>query len=324
MRNSFVLQCMAGAVLGCLALGAIAQPQYPSRPVRMLIPFPPGGGADISGRIIGRVLTERLGVQFVIDNRPGASTIIATDIAAKAPRDGYTLLMSTGTHTINPSIFIKRPFDEIRDFTPIVLVSNAPNMIAININAPAKNLTDFVAYAKANPGKINWGTGGHGTHQHMAVELFNVMAGIRLTHVPYKGGVPAINDAISGQIMMASVSLPALSPFVKAGRLRGIAVTSAKRSSYMPDLPTIAEQGYPGFDVNYWLGLMGPAGLPPAVVARINREVNTAMQAADVREQFIAQGAEPAGGTQQQFADLIQREIKEWADVVRKVGIKPQ
>jgi tripartite-type tricarboxylate transporter receptor subunit TctC len=243
---------------------------------------------------------------------------------AKAPRDGYTLLMSTGTHTINPSIFIKRPFDEIKDFTPIVIVSNSPNMLAVFNGAPIKNLTDFVAYAKANPGKLTYGTGGHGTHQHMALELFNVIANIKITHVPYKGGVPAINEAIGGQIMMASTSVPALAPFVKAGKLRGIAVTSGKRSSYVPDIPTIAEQGYPGFDVNYWLGLMGPAALPPAVVTKVNQEVNAALKSTEVREQFLQQGAEPAGGSAQQFVELVKREIGEWAEVVKKTGMKPQ
>ena len=323
MRSTMFSRTLIGAALAIASVHSVAQP-YPSRPVRMLIPFTPGGGADISGRLIGRALTERLGVQFVIDNRPGASTMIATDITAKAPRDGYTLLMSTGTHTINPSIFIKRPFDEIKDFTPIVLVSNSPNMLAVFNGAPMKNLTDFVAYAKANPGKLTYGTGGHGTHQHMALELFNVIANIKITHVPYKGGVPAINEAIGGQITMASTSVPALAPFVKAGKLRGIAVTSAKRSSYVPDSPTIAEQGYPGFDVNYWLGLMGPAALPPAVVTKINQEVNAALKSPEVREQFLQQGAEPAGGSAQQFVDLVKREIGEWADVVKKTGIKPQ
>jgi tripartite-type tricarboxylate transporter receptor subunit TctC len=323
MRGKMFSRTLIGAALAVASLHSVAQP-YPSRPVRMLIPFTPGGGADISGRLIGRALTDRLGVQFVIDNRPGASTMIATDIVAKAPRDGYTLLMSTGTHTINPSIFIKRPFDEIKDFTPIVIVSNSPNMLAVFNGAPIKNLTDFVAYAKANPGKLTYGTGGHGTHQHMALELFNVIANIKITHVPYKGGVPAINEAIGGQIMMASTSVPALAPFVKAGKLRGIAVTSGKRSSYVPDIPTIAEQGYPGFDVNYWLGLMGPAALPPAVVTKVNQEVNAALKSPEVREQFLQQGAEPAGGSAQQFVELVKREIGEWAEVVKKTGMKPQ
>ncbi|HZN27458.1 MAG TPA: tripartite tricarboxylate transporter substrate binding protein [Burkholderiales bacterium] len=297
---------------------------YPTRPIRLLIPFPPGGGADISGRIIGKALGERLGVQFVADNRPGASTMIATDIVAKATPDGYTLLMATGTHTINPSIFVKRPFDEVADFTPIVVVSNSPNMVAINPKLPIKTIPDLVAHAKANPGKVDYGTGGHGTHQHMAFEFFRAVAGIQLTHVPYKGGVPAINDAMGGSIAMAVVSVPGLAPYVKAGRLRALAVTSAKRSSTMPEIPTIAEQGYPGFDVNYWLGLMGPAKLPPAIIRRINEETNAAIKVTEVRETFIFNGAEPAGGTPEHFAALVKREIKEWAEVVKKTGITPQ
>jgi tripartite-type tricarboxylate transporter receptor subunit TctC len=323
MSVAIVSRIIACAALAAAATICVAQ-TYPSRPIRMLIPFTPGGGADISGRIIGKPLGERMSVQFVIDNRPGASTMIATDIVAKATPDGYTLLMSTGTHTINPSIFIKRPFDEVRDFTPIVIVSNSPNMIAVSLKAPVKSIPDFVAHAKANPGKINYGTGGHGTHQHMALELFRVLAGIELVHVPYKGGVPAITDTIGGQIVMVSTSVPALQPYVKAGRVRAIAVTSAKRSSSMPEVPTIAEQGYPGFDVNYWLGLMGPAKLPPAVVQRINQEVNAAIKLPEVREQFIFNGAEPAGGTPGEFLALVKREIKEWAEVVKKTGITPQ
>jgi tripartite-type tricarboxylate transporter receptor subunit TctC len=323
MNASALSRALVAAALAATTFVCAAQ-EYPSRPIRMLIPFTPGGGADISGRLIAKALTERWGVQFVVDNRPGASTMIATEIVAKATPNGYTLLMSTATHSINPSIFLKRPFDEIRDFTPIVLVSKAPNLIAVNPAAPVKSLRDFVAYAKANPGKINWGTGGHGTHQHMAVEMFRALAGIELTHVPYKGGVPAINDAISGQLMMASVSVPGLAPFVKAGRLRAIAVTSAKRSSLLPDVPTIAEQGYPGFDVNYWLGLMGPANMPPAIVRKINADTNAALQRPEVREQFLLQGAEPAGGTAEEFLALVKREIREWADVVKKVGIQPQ
>ncbi len=323
MRASIVSRIIACAALAAATTISMAQ-TYPARPIRMLIPFTPGGGADISGRLIGRALGERMGVQFVIDNRPGASTMIATDIVAKATPDGYTLLMSTGTHTINPSIFVKRPFDEVRDFTPIVIVSNSPNMIAVSLKTPVKSIPDLVAHARANPGKIHYGTGGHGTHQHMALELFRVLAGIDVVHVPYKGGVPAINDAMGGSIAMVVVSVPALAPFVKSGRLRGIAVTSAKRSSTMPDIPTVAEQGYPGFDVNYWLGLMGPAKLPAAIVRRISEETNAALRVPEVREQFIFNGAEPGGGTPDEFMALVKREIKEWAEVVKKTGIKPE
>src|SRR5687768_15128971 len=329
MIVSRIIVCavLAGAASLCAAAqGGSKGPggEYPSRPIRMLIPFTPGGGADISGRIIGKALGERMNVQFVIDNRPGASTMIATDIVAKANPDGYTLLMSTGTHTINPSIFVKRPFDEVADFTPIVLVSNSPNMIAISPKHPVKWIQDLVSYARANPGKVDYGTGGHGTHQHMAMEYFRAIAGIQLTHVPYKGGVPAINDAMGGAIAMAVASVPGLAPFVKAGRLRGLAVTSANRSPLMPDVPTVAEQGYPGFDVNYWLGLMGPAKLSPAVVKRINEETNVAIKVPEVREQFSFNGFEPTGGTPEEFAALVKREIGEWAGVVKKTGITPQ
>lgn len=323
MRATVYSRTIIAAMLAAAAFCCSAQ-NYPSRPVRMLIPFPPGGGADISGRLIGKALTDRWNVQIVIDNRPGGSNIIATEIVARSNPDGYTLLMGTATHAINPSMFLKRPYDEYKDFVPIVHVSNSPNMIAVNPNAPMKNLKEFVAYAKANPGKMNYGTGGHATHQHMAVEMFRALAGIEITHVPYKGGVPAINDAIGGQVMTVSVSVPGLVPYVKSGRLRGIAVTSAKRSTLVPDIPTIAEQGFPGFDVNYWLGLIGPAKLPPTVVAKINQDANAALKATEVREQFLAQGAEPAGGTPQEFDALIKREIKEWIDIVKKVGIKPQ
>jgi tripartite-type tricarboxylate transporter receptor subunit TctC len=329
MRHAVIGGCILCAALAPSSIHAAQAPAkgadaYPTRPIRLLIPFPPGGGADISGRIIGRALGERMGVQFVADNRPGASTMIATDIVAKTTPDGYTLLMATATHSINPSMFTKRPFDEVRDFTPIVIVSNAPNMLAVNPKVPIKTIPDLISYAKANPGKLHYGTGGHATHQHMAVEYFRSIAGIDIAHVSYKGGVPAINDTIGGQIQMASVSLPGLAPFVKAGRLRAIAITGAKRSTTMPDIPTVAEQGFPGFEVNYWLGLMGPAGLPAHIVHRINNEANAALQQPEVREQFLNQGAEAAGGRPEEFLALVKREIKVWGDVVKKTGMQPQ
>jgi len=323
MGAPFIAKTIACAVLAAAATGAWAQ-TYPSRPIRLVIPFPPGGGADISSRIIGKALTDRLGVQFVYDNRPGASTIIATEIAARSNPDGYTILMSTATHSINPNVFAKRPFDEIADFTPIVLVSDSPNMLAVNTQLPIKTMKDVVAYAKSNPGKFTYGTGGHGTHQHMAMELFRVRAGIDVLHVPYKGGVPAVTDAIGGQIMATMISQAALAPYVKQGRLRALGVTGAKRSLSFPDVPTVAEQGFPGYVSSYWLGFMGPAKLPPAIVTLLNKEVNAALGVADVRDQFVVQGADPAGGTQAEFAERVKREIGEWADVVKAIGMKPQ
>lgn len=323
MDANVVSRIIAGAALAAVALGGAAQ-DYPSRPVRMLIPFPPGGGADIAGRIVGQKLTERLGAQVVVDNRPGASTLIATEIASKASPDGYTLMMATSNHAINPSIFAKRTFDEIRDFTPIVLVNTSANLLAVGQQQPINSLADLVAQAKARPGRINYGTGGHGTLSHLAIEMFRVRAGIDLAHVPYKGGVPAMLDTISGQIVMAVSSVPSMMPYTKAGRLRGVAVTSARRSPSMPDVPTIAEQGYPGYQVDYWLGLIGPARMPPAIVSRINRETNAILKQSDVNEQFQILGAEPGGGTPAEFLALIQREVRAWAEVVKAVGFKPQ
>lgn len=320
MLRKLVIAAIAAAV----CLGVARAQDYPSRPIRLIVPFAAGGGTDTLSRIFGQVLSEQMKGTVLVENVGGAGGSIGTAQGAKAAPDGYTLLMSTGTHTINPSIFVKRPFDEVRDFTPIVIVSNSPNMIAVSVKLPVKSVSEFITYAKANPGKIQYGTGGHGTHQHMAVELFRVLAGINIAHVPYKGGVPAITDTMSGQIAMVSTSVPALQPYVKAGRVRAIAVTSAKRSSAMPDVPTIAEQGFPGFDVNYWLGLMGPAKLPPPVVRRINQETNAAVKLPEVREQFIFNGAEPGGGTPEEFLALVKREIKEWAEVVKKTGITPQ
>jgi tripartite-type tricarboxylate transporter receptor subunit TctC len=323
MEAKMLFQIIAGVVLAAAAVGAAAQ-DYPTRPIRMVIPFPPGGGADIAGRIVGQKLTERLGVQVVIDNRPGASTLIATEITAKAPGDGYTLLMATSNHAINPSIFAQRTFDEIRDFTPIVLVNTSANLLAVGSQQPIKSLGDLVAQAKSRPGVVNYGTGGHGTLSHLAIEMFRVRAGIDITHVPYKGGVPAMLDAISGQIVMAVSSVPSMVPYTKAGRLRGIAVTSARRASSMPEVPTIAEQGFPKYEVDYWLGIIGPARIPPAIVNRINRETNAILKQSDVKEQFQVQGAEPGGGTPAEFLALIQREVKAWAEVVKVVGYKPQ
>jgi tripartite-type tricarboxylate transporter receptor subunit TctC len=320
---TYAIAAAVAAVFAAASSSSVAQ-TYPARPVRLLIPFPPGGGADISGRLIAKALTDRWNTSVVVDNRPGGSNIIATEIVARSNPDGYTLLMATATHAINPSMFLKRPYDEYKDFVPIVIVSNSPNLIAVNLYAPIKNLGDFVAFAKSNPGKMNYGTGGHATHQHMAVEMFRAVTGIDITQVPYKGGVPAINDTIGGQLMMTSTSVPALAPYVKSGRLRSIAVTSLKRSSLMPEVPTIAEQGYPGFNINYWLGLIGPANLPPAVVAKINQDVNAALKSPEVRDQFLAQGAEPAGGTPQEFDALIKREITEWIAMVKKANLKPQ
>ena len=323
MRSSIVCRIIAG--VACMAAGLCsAAESYPSRPIRLVIPFPPGGGADIAGRVIGQKLSERLGVQVVIDNRPGASTLIGTELVSKATPDGYTLLMATSNHSINPSIFAKHSFDAIKDFTPIVLVNTSPLAWGVAPQSPIKGLADLVAQAKSNPGSVKYGTGGNGTQTHLVVEMFRLRAGVDLLQVPYKSvQTTGVVDVVSGQITMISVSVPALLPFVKAGRLRAIASTGAQRSTALPDVPTVAEQGYPGYAVDYWLGLVGPAGMPASIVNRINQETNAALKQADVREGFQFQGADAAGGTPAQLRTLIEREVKLWADVVKAVGFQP-
>ena len=324
MWFSIVLRWVSGAALASATCMAAAQ-AYPSRPVRLVIPFPPGGGADIAGRIIGQKLTDRLGVQVVIDNRPGASTLIGTEIVSKASPDGHTLLMATSNHSINPSIFAKHPFDAIKDFTPIVLVNTSPLLWAVGVQQPIKGLADLIAQAKANPNSIKYGTGGHGTQTHLVVEMLRIRANVELLPVPYKSvQTTGVAETVAGQITMVSASVPALLPFVKSGRLRGIAVTSSKRSNALPDVATVAEQGYPGYAVEYWLGLMGPAQVSAAVVNRINQESNAALKQGDVGDQFHLQGAESAGGSAAEFRELVVREVKIWADVVKAVGLKPQ
>lgn len=337
MNSALVFRTIVGAALALAALYCGAQTAskqaaspgsaqaYPSRPIRLIIPFPPGGGADIAGRIVGQKLTERLGQQVVVDNRPGASTLIGTEITARATPDGYTLLMATSVHAINPSVYAKKTFDEIADFTPIVLVNTSPNVFAVGQQQPIRNLADLIAQAKAKPGAVKFGSGGYATLTHLVVEMLGVRAGVNLLHVPYKSvQTTGVIDAIGGEVAMVVASVPAFLPWIKNGRLRGIAVTSARRSPALPDVPTVAEQGFPGYAVDYWLGLVGPAGIPPPIVKRINEETNALLKQADVRESFSVQGAEAAGGTPEQFRSLMVREVKAWADVVKTVGIQPQ
>ena len=332
MRSSVVSPAIAGAAAALFVFSAAAvaaatasESTYPARPIRLIVPFPPGGGADIAGRVVGQKLTERLGVQVVVDNRPGASSLIGTELASKAPPDGHTILMATSNHSINPSVFSRRAFDPIKDFAPIVLVNTQPLLWAVRPQNPIKSLPDLVTQAKASPGSIKYGTGGNGTQTHLVVEMFRVRAGVDLLQVPYKSvQTDGVIDTIGGSITFVSASLPAFLPYVKTGRLRGIAVTGAKRSTALPDVPTVAEQGYPGYAVEFWLGLMGPAGVPPAVVARLNRETNAALKDPAVIAQFSVQGSDPAGGTPADLGKLVAVEVKAWAEVVKAIGFQPQ
>jgi len=310
--------------MGTGAPNALAQPatQFPTKPLRLVIPFPPGGGSDIVGRIIGQRMGDSLGQLVVADNRAGAASIIGTDIVAKAQPDGYTLLLASGSHSINASGSRKLPFDALRDFVSVGMIALIPNMLVTHPSLPANTVSEFIAIAKAKGGQLNYGSAGNGSTQHLAMELFKSMAGIDLVHVPYKGISPALADALAGRVQVMFAVVPAALPHTSAGKLRALAISTASRSPLVPNLPTIAESGVPRYDVASWYGVLAPAGTPPPVIKRLNAEVNAAAQGADVKDRFTAMGAQTATGTPEQFTAFVKAEINKWASVVKKAGIE--
>ena len=309
-----------GCCLLVIGAGAIAQ-TYPTRPVRLIVGFPPGGAADILGRIAAQQLTERLGQQFVVDNRGGAGGLVATEISAKAAPDGYTLLFTSIPHVINPHLYNKEQYDAVKDFAPVVQFVTVPLMMAANPSLPAKTVKDLIAYAKSQPGKINYASGGSGASSHLAMELFKSMAGIDINHIPYKGTGPLITDLIGGQVGLTIASAVPLSPQVRAGKLRGMAVTGPKRSPSFPDLPAIAET-VPGYEVVNWFGVLAPAGTSAAIVTRVNAELNAALGVSSIKKILRAQGADAVGGSADQFARIIRADFPKWARVVRESGAR--
>jgi tripartite-type tricarboxylate transporter receptor subunit TctC len=305
-----------------IATAASAQ-SYPDKSVRMVVPFAAGAGSnDIMARLVAQKLSDALGQQFVVDNRPGASGIIGTDIVAKAPPDGYTVLMMSLTFTVNPSLFSKLPYDTVRDLIPVTMVASAPLMLVVHPSVPAKSVTEFIAYAKANPGKLNFGSGGPGTTPHLAGEMIKTVAGIQVTHIPYKGGAPALTDLVAGQIQFMCENIPGTLPFAKAGKLRALAVTDLKRSPLLPELQTLDEAGLKGYQIVGWNGLFVPAGTPQPIVNRLNAEVVKALALPDVKDRLATLGADAVGDTPQHFAVFIKAEIPKWAKVVKDAGLK--
>lgn len=299
---------------------AAAAGAYPDRPVRLVVGFPPGGAADILGRVAAQQLSDRLGQQVVVDNRGGAGGLIATEIAARANADGYTLLFSSIPHVINPHLYKKVSYDAIRDFTPVVQFVAVPLMMAAGPSLPAKTVKDLITYAKANPGKINYGSAGSGSSSHLAVELFKSMAGVRMEHIPYKGTGPLITDLLAGQIGVTIASAVPLAPQVRSGgKLRGLAVTGPKRSAAFPELPAIAET-VPGYEVVNWFGIFAPAGTPAAIVKRVNAELNAALASPELVKRLNAQGADAVGGSAEAFARVVKADYAKWAKVVKESG----
>jgi len=317
-----MLRWALGALFACIATFASAQ-SYPNRTIRLVVPFPAAGTTDILARAAAQKLTEAFGQSVVVDNRPGAAGNIGSDLVAKSAPDGYTLLMGTvGTHAINPSLYSKMPYDHVKDFAPVVLVAGVPNVLVVNPALPVNSVSDLIKLAKDKPGQINFASSGSGTSIHLSGELFKTMAGVDMTHVPYKGSSPALTDLIGGQVQIMFDNLPSALPQIKGGRLRAIAVTSLKRAPVLPDIPTISESGLPGFEASSWFGVLAPAGTPAPIVARINAEVNKWLQSAEAREKLLSQGAEAAGGSPEQFANHIRTESEKWAKVVKASGAK--
>jgi tripartite-type tricarboxylate transporter receptor subunit TctC len=309
----------AMAVFGCAHAGA---QEYPARPVRMIVPVSPGATTDTLARAVAAKLAESLGQQVVVDNRAGASGIIGTELAAKAAPDGYTLLVITSTHTINPSLHKSLPYDPIRDFSPVTLMASSPTVLVVHPSVPARSVKELIALAKAKPGQLNYGSGGTGSSTHLVAELFKSTAGIDINHVPYKGAGPALIDVLSGQLhFMFSGIVPAL-PHVKAGKIRALGVTSVARSSAAPEIPTLAESALPGFSFGLWYAVLGPAGLPERIVGRLREEIRKALALPDVRARLAAEGAEVVASSPQELLAHMQKEIATYRRLVQAAGIK--
>jgi tripartite-type tricarboxylate transporter receptor subunit TctC len=303
---------------------ALAQ-TYPVKPIRLVVPFPPGGSTDLMGRVLGAKFGEAFGQQVIVENRPGASGMIGNELVARATPDGYMLTMGTiGAMSVNVSLFKSVPYDATRDFAPITLTGNVENLLVVHPSLPVKNVKDLIALAASKPGSLIFASSGTGNAPHLAGELFNQLAKVKMVHLPYKGGGPAMIDLVAGQVSLSFASMPSSLPFAKSGKLRAIAVGGAKRSTATPDTPTVAESGLPGFEVTDWQGLLAPAKTPATIVERLNRETVRILAERDVRERLAAAGLQVVTNTPKEFADFIRTEIDKWGRVIRSAGIQPE
>jgi len=314
------------ALLPLVALALAASPMagaqpYPARSVKLVVPFPPGGSLDMTGRLLAQRLSDMWGQAVVVENKPGAGGNIGADLVAKSPPDGYTILLGAlSTHAVNPSLYKTMPYDAVRDFAPITLIAITPNVLVVNAGSPANNVKEFIAWTKANPGKLSFGSGSIGSAGHLAGELFKVDTGTDAVHVPFKGGAPATQALLAGDTQFMFDNLANAMAQVKAGKLKALAVTTAERSKLVPELPTMAEAGLPGFDISTWYGLFAPARTPPAIVAKWNADVTKILTTPDVRAKLMADGAEPAPDTPEQFTQMIARELAKYARIIKASG----
>jgi tripartite-type tricarboxylate transporter receptor subunit TctC len=310
-------------ILGCSIVEAEAQ-LYPTRPIRLVVPVPPGGSNDVLSRITAQAMSPGLGQSVVIDNRPGAAGMIGAENVAKSAPDGYSILNIQASFVANAAMRTKMPYDTINDFAFVGMMARAPLLAVVHPSLPAKNIKELVALAKAHPGQINYGTPGVGSHTHLSTQLFRRMAGIDIVHVPYKGIAPALTDLMGGQLQLAMTSPPSVMSQVQSGRLRALAVGSEKRSVFLPNVPTIAESGYPDYRADYWWGIAAPAKTPVEIVNRLAAELNKALQSAELKQRFAAEGAEPASMTREQLRQFIASDIPRWRQVALDAGIKPE
>ncbi|MGZ5256115.1 MAG: tripartite tricarboxylate transporter substrate binding protein [Burkholderiales bacterium] len=318
----FAVRTTLFPLLTALVANTACAQSYPTKPVRMVIAFAPGGGTDIVGRIIGQKLSELWPHPVVIDNRPGAGSTIGTDVVAKSPADGYTIQTVSMSHALNAALFKKLPYDTINDFAHIILAARAPNVLVANPSLPVKNVKELIALAKSRPGQIAFSSSGTGGVSHLTAELFRSVAGIDLLHVPYKGAGPAMTALLSGEAQLMMATAPVALTQMKAKRVRALAISSRKRSSLAPDMPTIAESGFPGFEADTWYGVLAPARTPDAIVTKINADINQLLKSRDLQTLFAEQGAEPAGGTPQAFRAFAESEVKRWTQVIKAAGIE--